>query len=154
MTFHVLVAEPSNENWASITTGIKRCRPDASILRVKDGEQAARFLFFRGLFSDEPESPDLVVLAAELPFFPADAVVARMRQHARTHLTPTIVIWGSADHEDAASATKRRQWLGRHQALSIISGKDELGSEITEAVKLLCGGSAAVGDARGSGVHA
>lgn len=154
MTFHVLVADPNNENWAAITAGIKRCRPDASILRVKDGEQAARFLFYRGLFSDEPETPDLVVLAAELTFFPADAVIARMRQHPRTHQTPAIVVWGPAEDEDADAATQRQQWLGRQQSLSIIFDTDELGREVAEAVSALCGSPAAVSNARDSGVHA
>ena len=141
MTFHVLVAAASNEDWTAISEGIRQYRPDASILRVKDGEQAARFLFHRGLFSEEPETPDLVVLSAELSFLPADAVIAGLRQHSRTRTTPAIVIWRAEDGADGTDASERQQWL-RHQSLvSIVFGTHELGQEIAEAVRLLCANS-------------
>ncbi len=86
MNMNVLVAEPSGADWAAIAKGIRRHLPEASVLRVKDGEQALRFLFHRGLLTVEPPVPDLVLLAEELPLIPAAGVIARMRIDPRTRL--------------------------------------------------------------------
>jgi CheY-like chemotaxis protein len=61
---------------------------EAAIVRVKDGEQDMRYLFQRGLFTEEPKTPHLVVLAAELPVVSTDAIVDRLRQHPRTESIP------------------------------------------------------------------
>lgn len=92
MTYHVLVAEPDNDLWTSIANGVRRHQPDAAIVRVKDGEQAIRYLFERGLFTEEPETPHFVVLAAELPVVPATALIDRLRQHPRTEAISVIVV--------------------------------------------------------------
>jgi CheY-like chemotaxis protein len=92
MTYNVLVAEPDNDIWTSIANGVRRHRPDAAIVRVKDGEQAIRYLFVRGLFTEEPETPHLIVLAAELPVVPANSLIDRLRRQPRTEAIPVIVI--------------------------------------------------------------
>jgi CheY-like chemotaxis protein len=143
MTFNVLVAAPGNEEWPSIADGVRRQRPGASILRVKDGEQAVRFLFHRGLFTEAPEIPDLIVLARELPTVPTEAIVARLRQHPRTDMTPVIVVGRGENHTDLASAREYTQWLERQQWL-IAVGTDELEGELAEAVQRLCGDPPAV----------
>jgi CheY-like chemotaxis protein len=92
MTYNVLVAEPDNDIWTSIAHGVRRHRPDAAIVRVKDGEQALRYLFERGLFTEEPETPHLIVLATELSVVPARSLIDRLRQHPRTEAISVIVI--------------------------------------------------------------
>lgn len=99
MTYNILVAEPSDALWASIANGLRRPQPDAAIVRVKDGEQALRFLFQRGLLADAPETPNLIVLAAELPVLPADTVIARLRQHPRTLAIPVIIVSPQGDQD-------------------------------------------------------
>lgn len=133
MNFNVLVAEPCNQDWESIVSGIRHNLPHASILRVKDGEQALRFLFDRGLLTDDPEIPDLVLLAAELRGVPAERVLAQLRQDPRTCTTPVIVL--SRDGTDADLPDEFRAPEG----LVTISGTDALKARIAEAVRRLCG---------------
>lgn len=137
MTFNVLVAEPGNEDWASIAAGIRRQRADASILRVKDGEQAVRFLFQRGLLTEEPETPDLVVLAASLPIVPSEAIIARLRQNPGTRTTPIIVIWRDLANAEMDAALDSRQWFSRQHSLLIV-GTVSLEREVAKAVHRLC----------------
>jgi CheY-like chemotaxis protein len=99
MNTNVLVAEPSSADWAAIAKGISRHLPEASVLRVKDGEQALRFLFHRGLLTSEPAVPDLVLLSEELPLIPAAGVIARMRIDPRTRQTPVIVLRRDPEEE-------------------------------------------------------
>lgn len=101
MTYNVLVAEPDNDIWTSIANGVRRHQPDAAIVRVKDGEQAIRYLFARGLFTEEPETPHLIVLAAELPRVPANSLIDRLRQHPRTETIPVIVIRRDEGEQEA-----------------------------------------------------
>lgn len=138
MTFNVLVAEPDNGDWELISNGLARHRPDANILRVKDGEQAVRFLFHRGLFTDEPETPDVVLLAAGLPIIACDAVVARVRQHPRTHRLPVIVVWRAGKNSDAAFMLQSQEWLKRQPPLLTIEA-EHLEFEVAAAVDRLCG---------------
>jgi hypothetical protein len=60
--------------WTAISNGIQRHFADASILRVKDGEQALRFFLNRGLLTDAPEIPDLMVLASGLPVISVESM--------------------------------------------------------------------------------
>lgn len=133
MTFNVLVAEPGDETWSIIADGLRQYWPDASILRVKDGEQAVRFLFYRGLFSEAPETPDLVVLARDLPTVATEAVVARLRQHPRTSSLPVVVVGRGRQNTDLAKTFERDQ-----EQLIVVVGADDLQSEVAEAVQQLC----------------
>ena len=114
MTFNVFVAAPGDQAWAMIASGIRRHRPDAAILRVKDGQQAMRFLFCRGLLTEAPETPHLVVLAGNLPAISTEAVVARLRQHPRTCTTPVIVIGRRREDADLAKAFEQQLTIQVH----------------------------------------
>lgn len=134
MTTNVLVAEPSGADWAAISKGISRHLPEASVLRVKDGEQALRFLFHRGLLTAEPPVPDLVLLAEELPLIPAAGVIARMRIDPRTRLTPVIVL-----RQDLEEESLEPYWDGQlRSAMTSIYVADGLEGRIAAAVNDLC----------------
>lgn len=130
MAFNVLVAEPSNEDWSSIATGIRRHHPDASILRVLDGEQAARFLFERGLFTDEPETPNLVVLSAALSAVALEAIIDQLKKNSRTRLTQIIVVQRSPDAGDG-------QPIIHSQPLFLTVGPGSLEPHIAKAMQTL-----------------
>lgn len=134
MTMNVLVAEPSGVDWAEISKGIRRHLPEASVLRVKDGEQALRFLFHRGLLTAEPPVPDLVLLAEELPLIPAAGVIARMRIDPRTRLTPVIVL-----RQDLEEESLEPYWDGQlRSAMTSICVADGLEGRVADAVSDLC----------------
>jgi CheY-like chemotaxis protein len=113
MNLNVLVAEPSNEDWISIARGVRRRLPDASILRVKDGEQALRYTFQAGLLTDDPQIPHLVVLAGRLPVLSGERVLDQLRQDPRTRSTPVLIAWkdGYNARVEKIEAFRGDQWL-------------------------------------------
>lgn len=113
MNLNILVAEPSNDDWVSISRGLRRRLPDASILRVKDGEQALRFTFRTGLLADDPEIPHLVVLAARLPVVSGERVLDQLRQDPRTRSVPVLVAWkdGYNARVEKIEAFRGDEWL-------------------------------------------
>jgi len=135
MTYNILVAEPSNDLWTLISSGLRKHRPDAEILRVKDGEQAVRALFLQGLLTEAPETPDLIVLSADLPLLPVNTVIDRLRQHPRTLGVPVILVWpdgGSDDLDDEDDDAQ--QWLDRLSDVVVITGTHKLDKEVANAV--------------------
>lgn len=133
MIFNVLVAEPSNAAWIWIARGIRSHFEYASIVRVKDGAQALRFVFRRGFLTEEPPTPNLIVLAAELPVVPASDVITRLRDHPRTRCVPVIVRWRDRDWREVdfldAFAT---------QDPLLIVGSDALEAQLANAVHASC----------------
>jgi CheY-like chemotaxis protein len=113
MSLNVLVAEPSNDDWIAIARGLRRRLPDASILRVKDGEQALRFTFRAGLLTDDPQIPHLVILAARLPIVSGERVLDQLRQDPRTRSIPVLVAWkdGYNSRVEKIEAFRGDEWL-------------------------------------------
>ncbi len=113
MSLNVLVAEPNNEDWISIARGLRRRLPDASILRVKDGEQALRFTFQAGLLTTDPQIPHLVILSARLPIVSGERVLEQLRQDPRTRSIPALVAWkdGYNSRVEKIEAFRGDEWL-------------------------------------------
>jgi CheY-like chemotaxis protein len=134
MNFNALVAEPRDAAWAAIAKGVRRHFPDASLLRVKDGEQALRFLLQRGLLTDDPETPDVVLLAAELQGISMDRVFARLRQDSRTRAVPVILRW----HDLGKTQVDVPDLLLEHGDLVLVRGPEDLEAQVADAVYRLC----------------
>jgi CheY-like chemotaxis protein len=113
MSLNVLVAEPSNDDWVAIARGLRRRLPDASILRVKDGEQALRFTYQTGLLTTDPEIPQLVILADRLPIVSGERVLDQLRQDPRTRSIPVLVAWkdGYNARVEKIEAFRGDEWL-------------------------------------------
>ena len=113
MSLNVLVAEPNNGDWISIARGLRRRLPDASILRVKDGEQALRFTFRTGLLTTDPQIPHLVILSARLPIVSGERVLEQLRQDPRTRSIPALVAWkdGYNSRVEKIEAFRGDEWL-------------------------------------------
>ena len=135
MSFNALVAEPDDAAWRAIAGGIRRQFPDATLLRVKDGEQALEFLLHRGPLTDDPEAPDLVLLAAELPFIPMERVFVRIRQDSRTRTTPVIIRW----YDLGATRVDLPGLFLAEGGLLVVCGPVGLEPQVSEAVRQLCG---------------
>jgi CheY-like chemotaxis protein len=146
MDFNVLVAEPCHADWLSILAGIKQYLPHASLFRVKDGEQAIRFLFYRGLLTDDPQTPNLVLLAGELSRVSAQDVLARLRHHPRTRETPVIVLL--RQHE--AGTCDLREALSAYERVLVLCALD-VANQVAQAVHHLCGPHALANPPRGAG---
>jgi CheY-like chemotaxis protein len=106
MNLKVLVAEPSYDDWISISRGVRRRLPDASILRVEDGEQALRL-------TADPQMPQLVLLAARLPVVSGERVLDQLRRDPRTRSIPILVAWkdGYNAKVEKIEAFRGDEWL-------------------------------------------
>jgi CheY-like chemotaxis protein len=113
MNLNILVAEPNNEDWTAIAKGIRRRLPNASLLRVKDGEQALRFTFRAGLLTPDPQIPHLVLLAARLAVISGERVLDQLRQDPRTRSTPVLLAWkdGYNAKLEKIEAFRGDEWL-------------------------------------------
>lgn len=137
MSFNVFAAVPSNEDWACISQALKSKLPKASILRVKDGVQAARFLFEEGLVTDDPQLPNLVVLAGNLEGISAEHLVSRLRDDARTHSTPVIMFWRGFGEDPVSSSDAVTARVG----LLTVNPGSEPENDIVDAIYRTCSSS-------------
>ena len=96
MDVFVFAAIASDEHWPRILRAIRLELPNASILRVKDTDQAIRHLLHVGLLTAEAQIPDLIL--SDLDPLPA---VSRLRScvlgDARISFTPMIRFVRAAD---------------------------------------------------------
>jgi CheY-like chemotaxis protein len=97
MGLNVLVVAPCNSDWRIIAKGIRCELAVASVLRVVDGVQAIRFMIERGLLTEEPEFPDILVIDLALPMLPAQEVLARVHENAVARSTQIIALTEDPD---------------------------------------------------------
>ena len=133
MNLNILVAEPSNDDWVSISRGLRRRLPDAEILRVKDGEQALRFTFQAGLLTTDPQIPHLVVLSARLPMVSGEQVLEQIRQDPRTRSIPVLVAW----KDDYNSRVEKIEAFRGDEWLFTIFCTVALDEQVADAVRRL-----------------
>jgi DNA-binding NarL/FixJ family response regulator len=96
----VLVADYADRDARKTLAAIRRVAPIASTLRVLHGDQAARLMFNRGLFTAEPQIPRLVILDLNLPRIDGKSLLRRLSRHARTQRVPVVVFTESRNAED------------------------------------------------------
>jgi DNA-binding response OmpR family regulator len=58
----ILIIDPSDSDAKRTVTAIRRKAPKASTLRVSAGNQAERLMFERGLFTEAPQMPSLIIV--------------------------------------------------------------------------------------------
>lgn len=137
MSYNVLVAEPDNDLWSSIANGVRRYQPEAAIVRVKDGEQAMRYLFQRGLFTEEPETPHLIVLAAELSIVSTQAVIERVHQHPRTQAISVVVTRQDETRNDSDESPAMEECQPRRPGVVEIVATAKLEKDLANALTRL-----------------
>jgi two-component system, response regulator len=93
----IMLVDNSDADARTTMKAVRRAAPSASVLRVKDGEQALRFLFRRGLFTREPQLPRLILLDLTVPIINGRRVLERVRTHATTNNIPVIVLTSQPD---------------------------------------------------------
>jgi two-component system response regulator len=87
----IMLVDDCDTDARTTMKAVRRAAPTASVLRIKDGEQALRFLFARGLFTREPQLPRLILLDLTLPIVSGWRVLERVRTDASTNDIPVIV---------------------------------------------------------------
>lgn len=73
----------------------------ASVLRVRDGEEALDYLFGRGAWqASAPQVPRVILLDLKLPKVDGRDVLAAIRADERTRTLPVVVVTSSRESRD------------------------------------------------------
>jgi CheY-like chemotaxis protein len=107
----VLVVDDSDRDQRTTLSGIRRASESATVLRLKDGEQALQYLLRKGAFEDRnPVAPRMILLEAELPGISGLLVLDRIQHSEDTRNIPVILLSSTADRaviEDALARGAR-----------------------------------------------
>jgi hypothetical protein len=85
-----VIVDPNSTDAKLTAEALRRVIPDASVIRVLHADQASRILFERGLWSDKPESPRLLVVDA-YALAEGEAWLERVCWDEKTREVPVIV---------------------------------------------------------------
>ena len=96
-TIDVLVIDDSDLDSRITSAAVRRVAPDASLVRVKDGEQALRLMFCQGLFTEAPHVPRLILLELNVPRANGCAVLRKLRSRVDAPAVPVIVLTANPD---------------------------------------------------------
>lgn len=99
-TIDILLIDPSDADSKKTAAAIRRVAPAASLVRVKDSQQALRLMFRKGLFTEAPHIPRLIVLELTLADSRGTAVLARLRGQALVQKIPVIVLASAMNADD------------------------------------------------------
>lgn len=99
-TIDVLLIEDSDADSKLTSAAVRRAAPTASLVRVKDGDQALRLLFCKGLFTEEPQIPRLVLLELDAPRTRGTVVLERLRDDSTARSIPVIVLMSNCYGSD------------------------------------------------------
>lgn len=99
-TIDILLIDDCDADSKMTSAAVRRAAPSASLVRVKDGEQALRLMFHQGLFTQAPHVPRLVVLELRLPRASGRCVLERLCNDEDAPEIPVLVLTSSSDpHE-------------------------------------------------------
>jgi CheY-like chemotaxis protein len=98
-TIDVLLIEDSDADSKRTAAAVRSAAPLASLVRVKDGDQALRLLFCKGLFTEEPQIPRLIFLELDAPRTNGSAVLERLRGDTNARAVPVILLLSSPNED-------------------------------------------------------
>lgn len=112
-TIDVLLIDDCDADSKLTSAAVHRVAPAASLVRVKDGEQALRLMFRQGLFTRAPHVPRLILLELNVPGAGGCDVLRRLHDETNVARVPVIVLTSSCDRQaiDASYALGARECL-------------------------------------------
>lgn len=127
----VLLIDDCDADSRITSAAVRRAAPSASLVRVKDGEQALRLMLHKGLFTKAPHVPRLIVLELNLPRTNGCGVLRRLRAEAGASVVPVVVLTSSRDRQ----AIEESYALGARECLVKPDNADDYLSEVTRVVQ-------------------
>jgi hypothetical protein len=103
MNVFVFAAIATEERWPAILTGIRLELPSASILRVKNAEQAAHQLFDVSFVAGEPQVPDVILIELGDSKVAETELLFRINADSSTRHTPVIRLVSKGNADPTAS---------------------------------------------------
>jgi two-component system, response regulator len=113
----VLVVDASDRDARTTLAGIRRGSETATVLRLKDGDQALHYLYRTGAFADRtPLPPRMILLEIELPLMSGLLVLDRLQADPSTRGIPAIAFSFNSSSMviDDAIARGAREYILKH----------------------------------------
>lgn len=127
----VLLVEDTPADAEMTMDALREARPKLTVDWVKDGAQALDYLFGREAYALKPPSlPKVMLLDLRLPKIDGIQVLRAVREDARTHWLPIVVLTSSREESDLIESYK----LGSNAY--VVKPVDA--ESFREAVKTLC----------------
>lgn len=129
--FDVLLVDDSDADSKIASAAVRSVAPSASVVRVKDGEQALRLMFHQGLFTSTPHVPRLILLELNVPRTNGCGVLRRLRDETDAAHVKVIVLTANRDH----AAISESYALGANDCVLKPGSADEYFSEVGRVVQ-------------------
>ncbi|HUV02741.1 MAG TPA: response regulator [Desulfobacteria bacterium] len=102
----ILLVEDDDAHAALITRVMEEEETVSKIYRVSDGEEVLDYLFHKGCYAKEEDSPrpDLVLLDLRLPKLDGHEVLTAIKQSDDLKVIPVVVLTTSENERDIAQA--------------------------------------------------
>lgn len=102
----ILLIEDNPSDVALTRRALERARIANELVLAEDGQEALDYLFGAGTHRgrDVSQLPMLTLLDLKIPKIPGLEVLRRIREDARTHRTPVVVLTSSNEEQDIATS--------------------------------------------------
>lgn len=130
-TIDVLLIDDCDADSRITSAAVRLAAPMASIVRVKDPEQALRLMFCHGLFTKAPHTPRLIVLELNVRCEGGRIVLEQLREHPKAPAVPVLVLTSNSDRH----AIEQSYALGARECLVKPLDSAEYLNEVARAVE-------------------
>ena len=127
----VLLIDACDADSKLTRAAVRSAAPTASLVRVKDGEQALRLMFDNGLYTKAPHVPRLVLLELNVPRTNGHGVLRRLRDEVSGAGVAVVVLTSSRDR----AAIEASYTLGALECLSKPHDPDVYRREVERVVR-------------------
>jgi DNA-binding NarL/FixJ family response regulator len=100
----VLIIDPLDKDARQTSAAIRRKVPDATTIRVPGGEQASRLMFERGLLTQEPQVPELIIVDLAAAGDCAKSTLRQLKTRRMSDAVPVVVFSGRRSAKDLLEA--------------------------------------------------
>ena len=133
----ILIIDPSDVDAKKTVAAIRRKAPKASTLRVTTGDQAARLMFDRGLFTEAPQVPSLIIVDLAASDECVKATLRRLRGCRLDDDVPVVIFSGRRSARDILDS----HLLGAHLNIIKPTEPKEYASAVDRMITLWLAGS-------------
>jgi two-component system response regulator len=128
----VLVVDDSDSHAQITLAAVRRAAPQATVVRLKDGEQALQFIHCRGGYSSRPPvMPHVILLEVEIPFRNGLQILDALRGSSSTSAIPVIMLTAT----DNPLAIERSYALGSRGYIVKPADFDEYCAKVASVIE-------------------
>jgi DNA-binding response OmpR family regulator len=136
-TIDVLLIEPSDLDARQTLAAIRKTRTQLSTLRVIDAEQASRVMFERGLLTDAPQIPRLIIVDLPASGEGANRALLRLKSTRDARRVPIVIFSARRTAKDILVA----HLLGAHMNVQKPEDATQYAAAVERMIRMWATGS-------------